>query len=139
MQELIKRCEDVLSHDAELDALIWAEIDGRDVRQERNMLLARSRKPPNDECLLGFIDPGEHSRNFTTAGLHKPPLPSYTGSIDAALLLVPSKVEWSVYRSKEGNFSGECGYYAVNGKTAAGSLAAAALVYWLEETDIAAA
>ena len=69
----------------ELDALIWAELDNRDVRQnQNNLILAKSRIAPHDECLLGTVDPGELSSNFQIAG-HTPPISHYTTSLDAKL------------------------------------------------------
>ena len=88
--------------DRELDARIWAEFDGRDVRDdlERGMMLAKSRKPPHDECVIGYIDPGKRSRNFSADGFRPGPnLPNYTASLDAASTLVERVVpgaQWEV-------------------------------------------
>lgn len=88
---LAERCEKVTGPDRELDALILAEIENRDVRYDngdRGALLAKHRSAPFDECVLGWADPGKAARNFTAAPM-EPQLPLYTASLDAALTLVP--------------------------------------------------
>lgn len=94
--DLIVLLEMAKGPDRELDCLIYAEIDGRDVRYADNKLLARSRRPPHDECWLGFIDPGERARAFTAMNGFKPPIPAYTFSFDAARLLIPDGFYWLV-------------------------------------------
>ena len=84
---LRKRVEAATGADREIDVLLFAElIDNRDVRtNENNMFLGRNRKPPHDECVLGYIDPGKHARNFYTA---RNDIPLLTASLDASLALV---------------------------------------------------
>ncbi len=87
--DLVTRLEAAETGSRELDAYIWAETNDRNVREnENNLVLAKSRNPPYDECLIGIIDPGEHTNNFRAAG-STPPIPWYTTSLDAALTLVP--------------------------------------------------
>jgi hypothetical protein len=86
---LIERLSNLQGPDREVDALIWAEIDGCDVRWEGNKLLARSRQPPHDEMWIGTIDPGRTRRNFDTMSGQKPPIPRYTQSLDDAMTLKP--------------------------------------------------
>lgn len=88
---LAERCEKETAGSRELDALIWAEIDGRDVRWHDNMLLGKSRKPPHDECRIGYIDPGVVNRNFSLAWPQSP-IPEYSSSLDAAVSLVPEEM-----------------------------------------------
>ena len=101
MSDLIKRVESATGPDRELDLRIWAEFDGRDVREDGQKILAKSRKPPHDECLLGWIDPGKHSRNFQAAMLKEG---AYTSSLDAAVSLcervLPKGVQWTVSNSQ---------------------------------------
>ncbi|WP_127524009.1 hypothetical protein [Mesorhizobium sp. Z1-4] len=87
-KELIERLEKLERPDREIDCLIWAHFDGRTVRESDRFILARSTRPPHDECVLGTIDPGEYSRNFQCEGYHNPPVPAYTASLDAAIALV---------------------------------------------------
>lgn len=85
---LAERCENEAAGSRELDVLIRAEIDNRDVIWNGNLMLGRHRNPPHDECRLGSIDPGKLSRNFSIAW-SVPECPYYTTSLDAALTLVP--------------------------------------------------
>ena len=96
---LVDRVKGLVGPDREVDCLIWAHFDGRTVREEDNAILARNNRPPHDECLLGRIDPGKHQRNFTEAWA-RPPVPNYTGSIDAAVALIERvmpKWRWTLY------------------------------------------
>jgi hypothetical protein len=103
LSALIERVNKTSGPDQELDALIWAAFDGRDVRYENKMMLARSRRAPHDECVLGFVDPGKTRRNFRLAGefiggLHGSVkgCPEYTDSTDAVLALVEKMLPgWS--------------------------------------------
>lgn len=88
LMELEKRLVEAKGWDREIDVLLWAELDGRDVRYDGDKVLAKSRKPPHDECLLGFIDPGKVSRNFSAADGHRPVIDTVTASLDAAVALV---------------------------------------------------
>lgn len=97
LSALIERVESGVGSDRELDCLIWAALDGRTVRYHNNNLLARSKAAPHDECVLGWIDPGRVSRNFSDAP-KMPPVEPFTGSIDAALSLIEAKLpgwRWS--------------------------------------------
>lgn len=85
LQNLIDRLEFIRGSNREIDARIWAELDSRDVREDELLLLARSRIPPHDECVLGYFD---NNRRFLTE-IQNPPLPHYTKSIDDALKLMP--------------------------------------------------
>lgn len=92
---LAERCENEAAGSRELDVLIRAEIDNRDVIWNGNLMLGRHRNPPHDECRLGSIDPGKLSRNFSIAW-SVPECPYYTTSLDAALTLVPKNCDWTL-------------------------------------------
>ncbi len=82
--DLIAKLEQCQVPDRHLDSLIWAEVDDRDVITHTDgQLMARSRRAPYDTCLL---DPERH----------KPPLPKFTQSLDAALTLVPEGCDWEL-------------------------------------------
>ena len=81
---LIARLEALTGPDREVDALLWAHFDGRTVRELDGMLLARSSRRPNDECIIGFVDPGKLSSNVTA----REPIPNVTASLDAVIALV---------------------------------------------------
>lgn len=101
LSALLIQIEGATGPDRELDCLIWAEMNGRDVRWDGKMALARSRRPPHDECRLGTIDPGRVQRNFSEAW-HKPPISPYTGSTDAAIALVEQRLpnsDWDLDRT----------------------------------------
>lgn len=87
LQDLITRLEAAEGPDRELDCLIVAWREDREVYEEKGYILGRSRKPPHDTCRLGCIDPGKHRRNFTPA-FRLPDWPAYTASVDAALSLM---------------------------------------------------
>lgn len=87
-ESLIERLEQCNGADRELDARIWAELDGRDVvcsATWHGALFGRNRKPPHDECFIW--QPG---RAWEL-------VPWFTSSIDAALTLVPVGMEWQVH------------------------------------------
>ena len=98
---LFEKLEAATEGSRELDVLLWAHFDNREVFEKDGVILARHREPPHDTCRLGTIDPGKNSRNFQEAW-SKPPFPRLTTSIDAALALVerkgwrPSMISWSV-------------------------------------------
>lgn len=98
MIELIELLKKATEPSRELDGRIWAEIHNRDVRVSwcehwgRNGLLARSRRAPHDECVVGVFD-AESSKKLYTVGQSNPP-PEFTKSIEAALTLVPDGWEW---------------------------------------------
>lgn len=102
MEDLIAMLEKATAPDRELDCLIYAEIDNRDVRWDGHKLLARSRVLPHDTCWLGTIDPGRVQRNFTAMGGFEPPIPYFTKSLDAAMTLVPDGWSRSVGRDESG-------------------------------------
>src|SRR5262245_59828325 len=89
--ELIAALEKLTEPSREIDVLLWAYLDGRTVREHNNMLLARNSHPPHDECVLGYIDPGKHSGNFSVEDW-RTPFPAVTASLDAALALVECKL-----------------------------------------------
>ena len=78
LQSRVRECKGA---DRELDCIIQAVFDGRTIREENNMIFARSSRPPHDECLLGTIDPGRHQRNFTEA-YRNPKVPYFTTDPD---------------------------------------------------------
>lgn len=88
LEALITRLERCIGADREVDARIWAELDGRDVTGPissaiwSGALFGRSRKPPHDECFIW--QPGRAMER----------VPCFTGSIDAALTLVPEGNFW---------------------------------------------
>ncbi|MBP8284412.1 MAG: hypothetical protein KAX46_10970 [Chromatiaceae bacterium] len=89
--DLIAKLSEAKEADRELDVLIQAFVEDREVRWDGNMMLGRHRQPPHDECVLGTIDPGRVARNFR-AGYANPPVPSYTSSVDAALALIEKRL-----------------------------------------------
>lgn len=116
---LAERCENEAAGSRELDVLIRAEIDNRDVIWNGNLMLGRHRNPPHDECRLGSIDPGKLSRNFSIAW-SVPECPYYTTSLDAALTLVPEGMEieisniYGTARAGVGLNANEGPFYAEN-------------------------
>lgn len=88
LSELIQKLKEAKGPDRELDVMICAELDNRDIVWDGSAMLGRNRKGPHDTCRLGTIDPGTTKRNFSEAWSLPPP-PKYTSSIDAALTLVP--------------------------------------------------
>lgn len=121
LRELRDRVAKLTGPDREVDCLVWAEMDGRDVRWDANMLLARSRRPPHDECMLGDIDPGRVARNFTVASGHRPSVPAYTSSVDAVLSLIAKVMPdlwWIVRKGAPGEpeaYLGNVGTFPVTG------------------------
>jgi hypothetical protein len=81
LKSLQKRIQEATGPDRELDCLIRAVFDGHTVREDGNNILARSTRPPHDECLIGRIDPGKRQRNFTEAW-RDPPAPNFTTDPD---------------------------------------------------------
>lgn len=85
---LLERVEKATGPDREIDVRVHAElVEHRDVIERDTWVIGRNRNAPHDECVLGRIDPGKHSRNFSPA-YSKPEQPDYTASIDTALALV---------------------------------------------------
>jgi hypothetical protein len=109
MQQLIDRLGKLSGPDRETDARIWAEVDGRDVvgpvnsGNWANTYFGKSRSRPHDECFL--FQPAEPNR-ASQAAEH---IRRYTGSIDAALTLVPDGEPWTLTGSKRGAYSSEVG------------------------------
>lgn len=98
---LIERVESGTGADRELDCLIWAALDGRTIREDGQMILARNSRPPHDEYIVGWVDPGKVQRNFSE-GHSIPPVRRYTTSLDAVLSLIEAKLpgmSWEVRRS----------------------------------------
>lgn len=97
---LIGRLEKATGPDREIDGRIWSELDGRDVRIAHcehwggDGLLAKSRKGPRDECVVGVFD---ENGKFLTVGQSNPPA-QYTGSIEAC---IPGEDIGSVARQKQ--------------------------------------
>ena len=115
MKDLIAELERAEVGSRELDVLIWAAMDDRDVRLENNVYLAQSRRAPHDTCRLGAIDPGKHQRNFHEA-YSKPPFPNYTTSRDAARTLVSNGRNWDV-RELDGQGAAEVFHTSVGAVT----------------------
>ena len=90
MTPTIKRLEQLEGPDREVDAEIWAELYDHDVRREGDRLLAKSRKRPHAECVVGTFSP---KVGFCAEGSMRPPIPYFTGSIDAALTLMPATLK----------------------------------------------
>lgn len=88
LRDLLERVRAAKGSDRELDCLIWAEMHDRNVRYESGKMLAKSRRPPHDDCMLGFVDPGRVSRDFYRASNYDPPVPEYTRLLDDAVALV---------------------------------------------------
>jgi hypothetical protein len=84
---LAERCEAAAGPDRELDMLIWAALNGfTDVHDTESKRVEATDAEGVVVRLMGWIDPGEHSRNFTAYG-GDPAYPFYTASIDAAMTL----------------------------------------------------
>ena len=80
---LIRDLEEAREGDRYLDVRIMAYAEGRDVRiDKKNAILAKSRKPPHDECLLGFVDLGKMRLNFQPS---RADFPRHSTSLDAKL------------------------------------------------------
>jgi hypothetical protein len=82
---LADRCEQATGPDRELDCEIWADANDLKLEWQGNCLVA------GIEGVIGWIDPGEHSRNFSTNRSATGPaaIPAYTASLDSAMTLVP--------------------------------------------------
>ena len=81
--KLIRDLEEAREGDRYLDVRIMAYAEGRDVRiDQNNAVLAKSQKPPHDECLLGFVDPGKTHLNFQPS---RADFPRHSTSLDAKL------------------------------------------------------
>lgn len=103
LSALISRLEQATEGSRELDARIWAELDGRDVRiNDNNIVLAKSRIAPRDECVIGWVDPGKRSNNFQIHTSLRDRA-RYTTSLDAALSLLPDDcLTWTLSDSPGG-------------------------------------
>lgn len=81
---LLERVEGSTGPDREIDCHVWAHDLGLSLEWQGTSLVA------GVEGVIGWIDPGEHSRNFYTNRSERGPgsIPAYTASLDAALALV---------------------------------------------------
>ena len=79
LRGIVTRLKEAAEPDREIDCRIACELDGRNVRIMNGMILGRSRKPPHDECVVGYID-GKHA--YTTVGNN---IPTFTSSLDACV------------------------------------------------------
>jgi hypothetical protein len=84
IEGLIERLEKATGPDREIDCHLWALDAGVELEWQGTTLVA------GHHGVVGWADPGEHSRNFYTnrdvrgpGGIH-----AYTASLDAALALV---------------------------------------------------
>ena len=86
MNTLIEKLKAATGPDRELDARLWAMEFELDWWEPEEGGTAIKVYDPNNglKTLIGFIDPGKESRNFT---LIEKGVPEYTASIDAALAL----------------------------------------------------
>lgn len=89
---LAERVEKAEGADRELDCLVWCRVKGITAEWQGNLLVA------GEEGVIGYIDPGEHQRNFSCnradqgwAGIR-----AYTASLDAAMTLIDPADEWSL-------------------------------------------
>jgi hypothetical protein len=94
--ELAERVEKATGPDAEMDMLIWAALNGvTEIRDTESKRVEGRDITDGQWLLLGWIDPGKHSRNFSPYGGDKA-YPNVTASLDAAITLVPDGWRWSV-------------------------------------------
>jgi hypothetical protein len=114
--ELIAALESATGPSRELDAGIAKSVGWRNIRVNwwppEEVAKARRKKASLWSCDRGPL-----------------PLPDYTASIDAALLLVPADHGWMVMGT-----AAKCGAYAANGATPAIALCIAALKVRKETT-----
>lgn len=106
--ELAERCENAAGPDAELDMLIDCALKGVGVvypTEGHPMTPGRGGRieSAGDYRLLGWIDPGEHQRNFSPYG---EPYSPVTASLDAAMTLVPEGWEFEIRRKTVRLWSG---------------------------------
>lgn len=81
LASIIARLASATGPDRELDALIWAHFDNRDVRvNDRRQMLAKSRRAPFDECVAGYWWTGEFFAESY--------VPNVSASLDAAIALM---------------------------------------------------
>ena len=107
--DLVERVESGTGGDRELDCLIEAALDGRTIRENGNMILAMNSRPPHDEYVVGWIDPGKTSRNFS-AGHSVPPVRLYTASLDAVVSLIEQRLPgWGHCYATGWDAEGNCG------------------------------
>ena len=81
---LADRAEKATGPDREIDCFVWMALNGIEPSMQGDMLVA------GKEGVIGWIDPGECQRNFTTNRSTSGPagIPAYTASLDAAMSLV---------------------------------------------------
>jgi hypothetical protein len=84
LEDLAVRVEQASGPDRELDCLIWCAELGIRPEWQGQCLVA------GIEGVIGWIDPGEHQRNFHTNRSATGPasVPAYTASLDAAMTLL---------------------------------------------------
>lgn len=104
VEALAVRCESAEGPDRELDCLIWCALNGVTnityPTEGHPMTPGRSGRveatnPDGGFVLLGWIDPGEVQRNWRSYGSDNA-YPHVTGSLDAAMSLVPEGCGWLV-------------------------------------------
>lgn len=95
--EVAQRCVNAKEPDRELDVFIWALAHDLELTWQGTCLVAGL------QGVVGWIDPGKHSRNFHTNRLATGPaaIPAYTASIDAAETLVPEGYAYGCGRGTE--------------------------------------
>ncbi len=86
--DLIAKLSEATGPDREIDVLIWAVAQGHELEWQGTTLVA------GYEGVIGWIDPGVHSRNFRTnrAATGPSAIPAYTASVDAALALIEKRL-----------------------------------------------
>ena len=125
--ELIAALEAAEGPSRELDALIWADRNNRDVHWENNRALSKRREAPFDECVLGeYVEWSKGEASFDCA-CHKPPIPYYTESIDAALSFTPEGMDWRVQSHRGVKGQPVIGWALINGTASAAATPAIAL------------
>lgn len=92
LTDLIAKLEAATGPDREADCEIWAIARGLDLEWQGTTLVA------GDEGVIGWIDPGQHSRNFHTNRSATAPgsIPTYTASLDAIVALIERKLPGKV-------------------------------------------
>jgi hypothetical protein len=84
LTELREKAERATGPDREIDAAMWAIASGWTLTYLANNIIVAD-KPGEVQRVIGWIDPGQVSRN---ASIHRDDIPRVSASIDAALALV---------------------------------------------------